>query len=436
MGELRSVEVADVLRARDERLCRQWELLKKNNAPLVSFTMNIAGSIKNDPNIERAFALGTKRIRRQLERMSAPVLEERELRAYTGCEAIWAVKADPILLKEKMRRIEEEDPLGRLFDIDVIGADGGHFSRSEERKCLICAQPARICARSRAHSAQELYDKAQAIIAEHFQDAFARKMAEYAQKALLREALTTPKPGLVDRENSGAHRDMDLFSFADSACALRDYFEMCVRIGFDGADFARLQHAGVRAEEKMLRTAGANTHKGAIYSLGILCCALGFCGEGASLKSVLAKAAELGQASLAQLKAVDAAQTGGEEQFLRYGLTGARGEAASGFASVEKIALPALEGALFEGKSLNDAGLCALLALMAEVWDSNVIRRAGLEEQKWVMAQAKRLLEGEFDLQELHRLDEIFIQKNISTGGSADLLAVTHFLHLLQTDEA
>lgn len=432
MEEIRHVEVADMLRARDERAMRQRELLEKYGAPLVSFTMNIAGSIKNNRWIRRAFLEGVRRIERQLERAEFAVLDCVKVDACTGCEALWAVRANAAALKARMCIVEEADALGRLFDVDVLDEHGEHLSRGSERKCLICGQNVRACARSRAHSADELFEKAHEIVAQFFREQFTLCVAETAQRALLWEAITTPKPGLVDRENSGAHRDMDLFHFLDSACALREYFAECVRIGQTGGDFVRLQYSGQDAEDAMRRAAGVNTHKGAIFSLGILCCAVGICGEGAGREAILERAASLGQCAMADFGSMQAARTGGEWQYRQYGLTGARGEAASGFASVQKIALPALERAISEGKSLEEAGLHALLALMAQVQDSNIIRRSGMEGQAWAQAQARALLATGFSQDDLRRMNERFVEKNISPGGSADLLAVTYFLWFLE----
>lgn len=432
--EVSPVEVADILRARDERVSRQNAFLEKYASPLISFTMNIAGSVKLDPEIHRAFLEGVKRIERQLKRMEIVPLDFVQTISFTGCEALWAVEADAAKLKSKMCIIEEADALGRLFDIDVIDADGSHLTRSDERKCLICGGAVRACARSRAHSADELYQKAREIIADDFNGRFVRRIGELAQKALLYEAMTTPKPGLVDCENSGAHRDMDLFSFASSTCALRSYFEQCVRIGMDGGNFDRLQYAGLQAEDAMQAAAGANTHKGAIFSLGILCCAIGCCGEKAGLDRILSKAAELGECSLGQMKHMERARTGGECQYRQYGLTGARGEAASGFRSVREVALPVLWKSVADGKKLNEAGLNALVALMEKVQDSNVIRRAGRSGQEWVTVQAHTLLEQGFSADDLREANHRFVEKNISPGGSADLLAAAYFLYFVENE--
>lgn len=431
MEEIRRVCVADMLRARDERVQRQEALLARYQAPLISFTMNIAGDVKCDENICRAFAAGRERVQRVLLRRGWQVLDSAETIAFTGCEMLWAVRADAQEMKKQMCLLEEEDALGRLFDLDVIDAEGRHLSRTTERTCLICGAPVRACARSRAHSAEKLFQRAQEIICAHFEEAFILRIGEEAQRALLYEALTTPKPGLVDCENCGAHDDMDLFSFADSACALRRYFEDCARLGLAGASCAQLQHAGQLAEEKMLSAVHANTHKGAVFALGILCYAAGCCGEKADVQDILQKAAETGRYYLEQLRLRHDHQTGGEQQYAQYGLTGARGEAASGFETVVKIALPALQKVLQNGKTLPEAGREVLIRLIACVKDSNIIRRAGMEGQLWAQNQAQLALENGCTEENLRLMNKQFVEKNISPGGSADLLAVTYFLHFL-----
>lgn len=434
MDNIRTVSVQDVLIARDERLKRQTALRARHHLPLVSFTMNIAGEIKRSPLIERAFEEGLRRIRRRLERMDCAAADCEITRAFTGCEALWAVRGDAGKIKQGMCLIEEADALGRLFDIDVIDENGVHLTRGTERTCLICGGPVRACARSRAHSGAELYEKANQIIRAHFEERFIQRVGELAQKALVFEALTTPKPGLVDCENNGAHSDMDLFSFASSVCALRPYFERCVRLGMDNAGAARLQHEGMQAEDDMFAAAQANTHKGAVFSLGILCYALGSAGENADPDEVLTRAAQVGQIFLNEMKDAKHPRTGGETQYLQYGLTGARGEAASGFPSVRTIALPALEKALQEGRCLPDAGLCALLALISQVQDSNIIRRAGMNGQRLAAQQAEEWLQNGFDKDALRAMNDRFVAENLSPGGSADLLAAAYFLHFWQTD--
>ena len=431
MNGIRKVTLQEMLKAREDRALRQEQLLRQYCRPLISFTMNIAGSIKTDDEICRAFCEGKQWINAHLSQLAVPVLAYEQRIVPTGCEAIWSVTADAVWLKGQMTVIEESCPLGRLFDIDVIDEQGRHLSRAGERTCLICGGPVRICARSRTHPAEALFARSKEIIRRHFRQVYARRIAGLAQRALLYEAMTTPKPGLVDCCNSGAHRDMDLFSFADSISVLGRYFEECVQLGLSGQPLEKLQHAGILAERAMLDAAGTNTHKGAIFALGVLCCAIGRCGMEAELNAVLDEAGRIGQCFAAQLSASGCERTHGEMQYRHYGLMGARGEAASGFRSVRDIALPVLDRELEKGASNADAGKAALVHLMAEVMDSNIIHRAGLEGQAWVQEQAKQLLQQGWTDDDLRMLDAEMIARNVSPGGSADLLAAAWFLHFV-----
>ena len=441
--EIREVQIADVLRARDARAALQETLIARYNMPVVSFSMNIAGKIKLDAPIRRAFREGVQRIESQLKLRGAKILESKQTIEFTGCEQIWAVAADAAKLKLWMSAIEESDALGRLFDIDVIGVDGIKLSRPVQCKrcCIICGGPVFVCARSRKHTAEELYAQTHAIIREFFQQRTAKNIALCAEKALLYEVFTTPKPGLVDLENSGAHQDMDRFTFIDSACALQEYFAECAQIGRKSngvsADevFSQLRIAGLNAELAMMKaTCGVNTHKGALFSLGILCAAAASVANGKfDVPSLLSRAAELSKPALADLNGMQQASTGGEAQFLSHGYTGVRGEASSGFVSVQKFALPAFRNAMAKGRGINDAGLAALAALMSNVLDSNVIRRAGLEGQHRMMAEFSAM--HDIDRNALRKINERYVMENISPGGCADLLAVVYFLYLLECEK-
>lgn len=439
--KIREVSISDVLRARDERAERQQNLLNVYASPLVSFTMNIAGPIKCDKWIVRAFDEGVKRIEAVFTGRRAKVLDSVSTIAFTGCEQLWAVDANAHALKSWMRLIEEQDDLGRLFDIDVISPDRTKLSRNSERRCLICGGPVRACARSRSHSAEELFRRAHQIIEEYFKAQFIQRIGMIAERALLYEVATTPKPGLVDFENNGAHWDMDRFTFIDSACVLRSYFEQCAQTGAENANripceiFEQLRSIGQQAEFEMLASTGnVNTHKGALFSVGILCCAAGMgFGRAFSQSELLEQATALAKAALPDFESlsVENALTGGERQFLERGLTGVRGEAAAGFPSVCNIALPALEESLSTGKDRNDAGLAALLALMAHVPDSNILRRTGEAGLETVQQEAQSVTSP--DHAQLREMDKRFIHANLSPGGCADLLAAAWFIRFYKT---
>jgi len=192
---------------------------------------------------------------------------------------------------------------------------------------------------------EELQAATRRILEEHFAAADREKVAVLVTRALLDEVCTTPKPGLVDRNNNGSHRDMDIFTFTASAAALASYWAKCVQIGQETAQnapeetFALLRRAGQAAE----------------------CGAMVF----SVIKDDFA-ALERGSA-----------RTAGQKLYLKLGLTGVRREAAKGFPSVLQIALPALKSALDVGLSRNDAGAVVLLHLIAQGIDTNMVARGG-----------------------------------------------------------
>ena len=455
------VTVADMMAAREGRWQMQQAMLAcYPGAALVCLTMNTAGPVKRTENILRAFAWGMGEIRAVLG--AYRTLFEASIDEKTGPEAVFAVSGEAQEIKARLCALEDSCALGRLLDIDVIAPDGNKISRTEiglpPRKCLLCGEAAPVCARSRTHTVPELFARTNAIIEAHFADAYAKRAAQQAQRALLTEAMIAPKPGLVDRMNAGAHSDMDIFTFADSACALREYFEACARIGLAhrcggaAACFDALRVPGLRAEAAMrAATGGVNTHKGAIFSLGIYCAALGmgFDGAGSDVYEALSRCGEMTRARMeAELAAIDRreAHTFGETAYQTRRVGGVRAEAASGFASVREDALPRLEAALRAGLSLNDAGLCALCALMARTEDTNALRRGGAEAADRLRCAAQALsaeigdaiAEGAIGakmpgvLARLSEWDTAMSAARISPGGCADLLALSLLAHFMK----
>ena len=429
----------EILDARERRVIRQKELTAATRCPLVSFTMNIAGPVKYSPSIDRGFSLGLSRLEQMLSGL--PVRSRHVLREDTGCEALFAVDADPLFLKALAVHLEDRDDFGRLLDIDILDAQGKKLDRQllglSPRKCLLCEKDARLCSRSRAHSVAQLQEKTARLL-DSARDTVPLSML--AVKALLWEVFTTPKPGLVDRNNNGSHKDMDLQTFLSSIYALAPYFEEAVKIGRQTRHlrprqtFADLRTAGIRAEQEMHRaTGGVNTHKGAIFTLGILCCALGQLDAPYQAETVLSLCAEMTAGITRELKD-PTQQTAGTRLFRSYGITGIRGQAEKGFPAVSQVGLPRLEQGLSKGLSLNDAGCAALLWLMTAIEDTNLITRGGYDHWKTLIPKIKAVLaDTPFpDRACLEQLDKAFIQENLSPGGSADLLAMTYFLHFLQ----
>jgi triphosphoribosyl-dephospho-CoA synthase len=275
---------------------------------------------------------------------------------------------------------------------------------------------------------------------------FLRWIGDTAIRAILCEVAATPKPGLVDRHNNGAHDDMDFFTFMASTAALRGAFETLARIGAEARAlppvdaFPPLRRAGVDAEKKMFAaTGGVNTHKGAIFSLGLICAAAGRIGCSADPEDVCAVAASLCAGVCDEAyggldeRIKDRPPTKGERVWLEHGIRGVRGEAEDGFPSVLCASLPAYREMKKNGAPENDALVQALLHLMATVHDTNIISRHDIAASRYVQERARRALDlggmtTEAGKREVYDADRDFIARNISPGGCADLLALTYFL--------
>lgn len=262
----------------------------------------------------------------------------------------------------------------------------------------------------------------------------------YVAQALTMEVMLTPKPGLVDRANNGSHRDMDVALFQTSIQAVSPWFRRFTDAGYQHASvplaqlLSLVRPIGIACEQSMLlATKGVNTHKGGIFAFGLLCSAAGWlAGRGTRVtqRSLCDSVAVMCRDLVRnELEACSGAATAGEHLYQRHGLTGARGEAASGFNTVREYALPALQQAMAAGADEETALLHTLLVLMAHNPDTNVVSRGGMDGLVFVQHYAQRLLAEPLDRQALIAMDEALIAKNLSPGGSADLLALTWLLH-------
>lgn len=450
-GFPKEVRLEAILEAREKRAFAQSVLLQKYSFTLLSYSLNIAGPVKRFMLGDRCFFEGKRAVKAIFKRLGLVPAHEIETDEDTGLEYLAAVDIDALKLKRLVTDLEERHPMGRLFDIDIIAKDGGKIDRAAlglpQRSCIICGKQGAGCARSRAHSLEELQARTAEIIEGFSAAEDARAISKNALRALLYEVAVTPKPGLVDRLNNGAHSDMDYFTFMDSAAALTPYFNDMATAGVKSRDTApedilrSIRGRGIEAEEEMFAaTGGVNTHKGLIFSLGIICAAAGYLGypyrgSGEILDIAARIAAPAFQGDLKNVTEASAG-THGEVVYARYGADGIRGEAARGFPSVREIALPALEDALIKGADIGTAGVVVLLRLMTKVCDTNIISRSSKDKLNQISAEISSFLEGEPDFDEIvafsHALNSKFIADNISPGGCADLLAVTFMMHFME----
>ena len=378
------ITLEQVLLARDRRVLRQRALAARYGGTLLSFTMNIAGPVKDAPLVRLAFQAGLAALDRDL---GQPVHREL-IQAPTGPEALLVYDRPAPWVKERCLLLEEREAVGRLYDLDVLSPEGEKLSRPQSRRCLICGGPVTVCSRSRAHGLAAIRARTRDILA----DFAAGHLSALARQALEDEVDLTPKPGLVDRRNTGAHDDMDRPLFHRSAGALAPYFRQFAARGMAGASPRELQSLGREAEHAMLAaTGGVNTHKGALYSFALLLSALGRClAEGGAVRS----------------------QCGGVRQ-----------EAVSGFPTARHMR-----------GILESAGpLSALVWAMSRLDDSTLVYRGGPQGLAYVRRRAAELLRlpEEALPPALEALDDDLIARRLSPGGSADLLALTLFFRSL-----
>ena len=279
-----------------------------------------------------------------------------------------------------------------------------------------------------------------------------------ATRALLVELDTWPKPGLVSHVDRGAHRDMDASMMRASAEVLSPFFVQLAAAGQRGAAMRELRDIGLSAESAMMRaTGGINTHRGAIFGLGLLCAAAGAVSTAAGAVSTAAAAvstaASVAPGALGRevrerwgdaivLGAKSAAGASGHRPGAdvrrRHGCGGAPAEAAAGFPTVYGAGLPALaRGRVLAASDEEAARVHACFALIASMGDTNLVHRGGIDGLRFAQAAAASFLRAggvgrcgwRTEAEAIHRT---FTARRLSPGGSADLLAMTLFVEAVE----
>ncbi|MDQ0455657.1 triphosphoribosyl-dephospho-CoA synthase MdcB [Rhizobium paknamense] len=270
--------------------------------------------------------------------------------------------------------------------------------------------------------------------------AFCSFLGRLAIRALYHEVALYPKPGLVSPVDNGSHRDMTMETFMRSLFALRGYFPAVAAAGAQFRPLQDMQRLGIEAEARMMAaTGGINTHRGAIFNLGLIAAAAAHRqarGKTLEADAVCHEIAALwGAEILASRPPLN--QSNGLKAVANHGGTGAREQAATAYPVLRQAALPAYRQALSEGRTATEASLQALFAIMAVLNDTNILHRAGAEGLAVVQQESRAFLacggimarNGRERAIALHRQ---FCERRISPGGAADLLSCTLFLHGLE----
>ncbi|MFW9923999.1 MAG: triphosphoribosyl-dephospho-CoA synthase [Candidatus Thorarchaeota archaeon] len=275
------------------------------------------------------------------------------------------------------------------------------------------------------------------------------KIGANITKAMLLEVTASPKPGLVDRFNSGAHKDMDIFTYMISTATISHYMAIAAQVAIDHRGdlidlLPKIRSIGLTAEEEMLlATNNVNTQKGLIFSGMLIAAATGYLSTHETgtpkIQRILTIVREITKGiverELLQMNKDEQKITAGEWIFLELGITGIRGEAEKGFPNAEGAYL-VIKKALERNITLEKGMIMALLFLMTRVDDTNILARHGSDVLTWVRKEANDLVLSDDAysdtwLDRVYKLDNEFIEQHVSPGGCADLLSVAVMLHFV-----
>ncbi len=253
-------------------------------------------------------------------------------------------------------------------------------------------------------------------------------VAHLATRALTAEIDTTPKPGLVDRHDNGAHHDMDYTLMAKSIAALHPYFVKLALLAADGTlpSAAKVREVGIEAERSMLQaTHGVNTHRGALFSMGLAVVAATYAAMKGDTPLGLPNMQEVVQNAIVSLAAGFSAPQGthGAEAQKKQRAKGAIDMARDGYKDLFDRWLPFRQSLEGDCHALHKT----LLRIMQDLDDTNILHRTDGATLAWVKSEARALL-GNYSVERAESLNREFIKRGISPGGSADMLALTEFM--------
>jgi len=433
------------LQARDHRAFLKSEVALQG-LPSLSLTLNIPGFPKSNEVVNAFFGSCLRDFNYFLQ---AHLVYIHEKDAIVGCDAagdFYIVPCSPgdlslPAIKKLCEAFEQSHPLGRFIDADLNDQFGNTVSSGKSKICFFCLErPAIECRRENAHEPEELrafmFPKMEAYCRQHYDHEIVKKLSTLALQAILTEISLTPKPGLVDKISNGSHADMNFQTFLGSTAAIAPMFAEFVRAGiaFDGYDLSKslplIRNIGLRMERAMYEaTHSVNTQKGIIFLMGL---ALFSCGKLLNQAEYfdIQRFREVlrGICSNMVINELNGTATSwkshGSDIFRKFGFSGARGEAESGFETVFNYGLPWLE----KVTETTDAVLIkCFLAIASNNNDTNILYRSNPEVLRKFQGLCGIALE-DFNERNYLAVIDFCRSENISPGGSADLLAVTIFV--------
>lgn len=440
--------ITEFLLDRDKRVAYQEHLLKENkDKTLVTIRINYPGIEKSNYITDNIVNTIYNEI---LTYYGKFIVFEDKYKNKEGIVAHFLFDLDFVNVKKEMINVEEEHILGRCLDIDVYTLKNDKvigISRSDlfkkPRRCFICDLDAKICSRAQTHTIDEIKNYFE-VVYKNFKDSqkktdsLAYEVSQMALKAMISEVSTFPSFGLVSPISSGAHKDMDYYTFLNSAVAITPFLKKMFEVGYSYYSpeyiFDAIRDIGKECEKKMFEaTNNINTHKGMIFLMGISMAAIGKAlYENKEFYQIQDIIKSMVKNILDDFKELHKKEklTHGERLYLEYGFTGIRGQVQDGLSVLfDNIIDNYINSDLKE----NDLYTQILIELMARVEDSTVVYRHDISTLRKVQSDAKDLLNmggifTEEGRQKCHHLEDLYIKENISPGGCADLLAISILL--------
>ena len=440
--------ITEFLLDRDRRVLYQEHLLKENkDKTLVTIRINYPGIEKSNYITDNIVNTIYNEI---LTYYGKFIVFEDKYKNKEGIVAHFLFDLDFVNVKKEMINVEEEHILGRCLDIDVYTLKNDKvigISRSDlfkkPRRCFICDLDAKICSRAQTHTIDEIKNYFE-VVYKNFKDSqkktdsLAYEVSQMALKAMISEVSTFPSFGLVSPISSGAHKDMDYYTFLNSAVAITPFLKKMFEVGYSYYSpeyiFDAIRDIGKECEKKMFEaTNNINTHKGMIFLMGISMAAIGKAlYENKEFYQIQDIIKSMVKNILDDFKELHKKEklTHGERLYLEYGFTGIRGQVQDGLSVLfDNIIDNYINSDLKE----NDLYTQILIELMARVEDSTVVYRHDISTLRKVQSDAKDLLNmggifTEEGRQKCHHLEDLYIKENISPGGCADLLAISILL--------
>ena len=420
-----------VLEAREERAKKIKDLMIEfENKTIVILKLNTPGNDKNLIRLKFIYNIYNTLI---IKEFKNTIIETAKRKSLDGDYFYYVINEDGKTVKKKTILMEDASDLGKLVDIDVYS----HLSISrsllnyEMRKCLICTNYAHYCARSKAHTLDELLNKIEEII----KDYLLEDILNMTINAIHSELDLYPKFGLVSKHSNGVHLDMDYQLFIDSTNAIKPSLEEFILYGLnDSNNPLKLKEIGKKAELSMFKaTNDINTQKGLIFVLGLFLPAIS--------KAIINN---LGQDFIQQeitevskiiigdyylLVAEKPVKSHGDIVYLNSNIKGIRGEVLKGLKMI--FEMPAYNEKPHENKYIE-----YLIHLMSRLDDTTIIYRTNLKTLNNVkMTMNKIVKNGGYtnNVNKVHKLSKEYVKRNISPGGAADMLVIKILLETLKT---